>query len=438
MKRYPMLWILTISVALRVAAAIYLGNQVVELPGTADQVSYHNLALRIVAGYGFTFGQAWWPATPAGAPTAHWSYLYSLFLAAIYWVAGPNPLVARLIQAIAVGLLHPWLVFKIGAEVFDKTTGYIAALLTAVYIYFVYYAGALMTEPFYITAILASFYLAIRIANTEASGAYASWRRAAGLGLLLGIAVLLRQLFLIFVPFLLAWLAWARFRRSCRVRPENIAAPLLAIVLMISPFTFYNASRFGRFVLLNTNSGFAFYWGNHPYYGSRFIPILPEDEYRRLLPQDQLHLDEAALDSELLKRGVQFVLDDPARYFILSLSRIPPYFEFWPSRESGLVSNVSRVFSFGVSLPFMLMGLVLVFRRRKRNLADNLATPAFLLFLFAIVYSGIHILTWTLVRYRLPIDALMLTYAGYALVFLYERWSLRQASAHAFPQAAKK
>ena len=39
---------LLLSAVLRVAAAIYLGDKIVDLPGTADQISYHTLALRIL------------------------------------------------------------------------------------------------------------------------------------------------------------------------------------------------------------------------------------------------------------------------------------------------------------------------------------------------------------------------------------------------------
>ena len=101
---------LVVSVVLRVLAALYIGNEVEELPGTFDQISYHNLALRVVSGYGFTFGEPWWPATPASEPTAHWSYLYTGYLIAIYNLLGQVPLAARVIQAILVGLLQPFLV----------------------------------------------------------------------------------------------------------------------------------------------------------------------------------------------------------------------------------------------------------------------------------------------------------------------------------------
>ncbi len=97
---------------------------------------------------------------------------------------------------------------------------------------------------------------------------------------------------------------------------------------MILPFTAYNYARFGRFVLLNTNSGYAFFWGNHPIYGTHFVPILTPEmgSYQDLIPPEVRNLDEAALDQELMRRGLQFVIDDPGRYLLLSLSRIPVLF----------------------------------------------------------------------------------------------------------------
>jgi hypothetical protein len=99
-QRQLLLIILAVSIVLRVGAALYLGNQVEEMPGTNDQISYHNLALRLTQGYGFSFGNFWWPATQPDAPTAHWSYLYTGYLAAVYALFGENPILARLIQAI--------------------------------------------------------------------------------------------------------------------------------------------------------------------------------------------------------------------------------------------------------------------------------------------------------------------------------------------------
>ena len=414
----PLLPIILISMLLRVAVAFAMGDTVVELPGIFDQVSYHNLALRVLGGHGFSFGELWWPITPANAPTAHWSFLYTLYLVLVYAVFGPHPLVARILQAIIVGILHPYITYRIGEKLFSKNIGLAAAAITAVYVYFFYYGAALMTEPFYITAILFSLWTGIQL--SENTNKKQDVKLGLALGLSLAITLLLRQVFLLFIPFFFLWIWVARFRLSRKLPIISTVLSFALIAAFILPVTLYNYSRFGRFVLLNTNSGYAFFWGNNPIYGTKFIPILSTPEYQAMIPEEVRHLDEAALDQELLKRGIQFVIDDPKRYVLLSLSRIPPYFMFWYSSDSSMLSNISRMGSFGVFLPFMLYGLFLGIRK-SNGFWNLLFSPQGLLILFALVYSGAHILTWTLIRYRLPVDAVLIPFAGYALLDVAER-----------------
>lgn len=428
---YCLLGILVVSVVLRLAAAFVMGNDIESLPGIVDQISYHTLALQVISGHGFTMPTDWWPLTRAGEPTAHWSYLYTLYLAGVYSLFGASPLVARVLQVIIVGLAWPWLAWRLGRRLAGNGVGLIAAAWTALYGYFIYYTAALMTESFYITAILWALDL---IMSPNPKHPYRRW---ALIGLASGIAVLLRQSFLLFLPFMVLW-AWgdevfrARLANSAPdivveqsargVRAfivdalKVIRLPILAtfvVILMILPWTIRNTKAFGRFVLLNTNAGYAFFFANHPIYGTEFISILPADiTYQSLVPVELRSLDEAALDSALLKLGMNYVVQDPVRYALLSLSRVKSFFMFWPSNDSGLLSNVVRVLSFGISLPFMLYGMLAALSRRGRWS---------LLYLFIIVYTAIHLLSWALIRYRLPVDAVAVLFAAYGVVDLARR-----------------
>jgi hypothetical protein len=426
-----------ISVSVRIAAALFFGDEIRDLPGVYDQVSYHVLAQQVLAGRGFTTAAAWWPATGADQPTAHWSYLYTLYVAATYAAFGAHPLAARLIQAIVVGLLHPWLAWRLSTRLFGARVGVGAAGLTAIYSYFVYYSGALMTEALYILAILWALDLTTKmILNPSATPA----RPAGGtrtvlsmakpwliLGLALGIAVLLRQVILLFVPVLLAWLVWATVSSSASTHVriagalrQSLAGALITVAVigaLVAPWTVRNFQAFGRVVLLNTNAGYAFFWANHPIHGDDFIAILPGGVYEQLIPRDLRQLDEAALDQALLLEGTRFVLADPGRYIRLSLSRIKDFFQFWPSPESGIASNYARVLSFGVCLPLMLFGLILTVAERQ-SVGTRRWQAIVLLYLFIAWYTLIHLASWALVRYRLPVDAVLLPFAALALIDL--------------------
>ncbi len=433
--------ILVLSVLLRVLTGIvFYGNEIQALPGTFDEVSYHNLALRVMDGHGFSFGERWWPGTAANEPTAHWSYLYTIYLIVVYSIFGPSPLLARILQAVIVGIVMPWLLYRLSFRIFaPKTQGegmfaytpqvaraqrvaLLAAAIGAVYIYFFYYTASLITEGFYITGILWVFDTAVAITQSQ----NVTTKQWAVLGLAMGITILLRQLFLLFMPFLLLWLWWAK-----RPRLTSFVLPVALVVLMITPWTIRNYRAFDRIVPLNTNSGFAFFWGNHPRYGTQFIPILPSGEYYRMIP-DELQaqgLNEAEMDSALLSEALKIIAADPGRYVLLSLSRIPTYFMFWPSGDSGIVSNLSRVGSFGVFLPFMIYGLFLTLKQSFSSWRERLASPFTLLYLFMLVYTGMHILTWTLIRYRIPVDVILVIFAGYGLLDLAERVLARRRPA---------
>lgn len=420
--------IVLIGVALRVASALWQGNALETLPGIQDQLSYDMLARQLLAGQGFSFPVDWWPVTQAGEPTAHWSFLYTLYLAAVYGLFGPQPVIARLVQAVIAGVLLPWLTWRIARRVFGGKVGLVAAALSAVYVYFFYYAGALMTETFYIVAVLWTLDCAMRIA-AQGHDSYRRWLPWLELGLVVGVAILLRQLFMFVVPLVLLWLLWITHRNDQRLVRSwttwlRFAVTIAVAAALILPWTARNYQVFGRLVPLNTNSGYAFFWANHPIHGTSFVSILPDEgpSYQQLIPSALRSLDEAALDQALLRLGVGFVVQDPLRYALLSLSRIKDYFMFWPSADSSAVSNVARVGSFGILLPFMLLGAIRsrhAVRARQVASTTSWLTPSAglnLLALFVVIYTLIHLLSWALIRYRLPVDGVLLIFAGLGLV----------------------
>ena len=198
--------ILVGAVLLRMPPDLYMGDKVVELPGIQDQISYDALAQSLLAGRGYSFTENWYPFTKAYTPTSHWSFIYPLYLAGVYILTGYHPLIARIIQGIVAGALISFLIYLIGRKVADETTGLVAAGLAAVYGYFIYYNVALMTETFFIVMILCTLYLSLEIKEKP------TVTRWIMLGLTLGVAGLLRQTAILFVPFLFLWLFLIRFR----------------------------------------------------------------------------------------------------------------------------------------------------------------------------------------------------------------------------------
>jgi hypothetical protein len=402
----------------------------------ADQRSYHTLGVRLLAGQGYSFDQPWYPFTPANTPTAHWSFLYPLFVATIYALFGVHPLAVRLVQAVLAGLLLPWLLYRLarrftssfsshhphspvdrenevvarsGHEV--DTIPLIAAAIAAIYGYFILHDVTLMTETFYIITLLWSLEVGLRLGHSLRNGQDIPIILPMQLGLSLSLAALLRQAILPWVPVLFLWLLWQAWRgQQVWFSVRALALAGLIMLAGILPWTWRNYQVYGRFLLLNSNTGYALYSAQHSMHGVNFQEFAAAP-----LPAGYWGRSEAELDRELLRLGLQFILDDPQRYLLLSLSRVRAFFEFWPTTDTTLLHNLGRVGSFGLLLPFILYGLYLT-GRDQRFIARNS-----LLLLFAAFYTLLHVLTWAMVRYRLPVDAVLIPLAALALLDLSAR-----------------
>lgn len=392
--KHLLAFVLFVAVLVRIPMAFYMGDQVTVLPGIHDQISYDALARSLLAGQGYRFTENWYPFTPANTPTAHWSFLYPLYLAGIYRLIGYHPLGARLFQGIVGGALMCLFIYLIGRRIVSERVALLGAGLAAVYGYFIYYSVALMTETFFIVMVLLSLLVSLQLKDEP------SLARWILLGLSLGVATLIRQTILLFAPVLFVWLFW---ELKGRIRLWHFVVSLGMIVLLITPWTMRNYHVYRQFLPLNSNAGYALYASNHPHLGTDWrnenivVPV----------PEELAGQNEAAINHALLRKGIGFVLEDPGRYLWLILDKALEYFQFWPSSQSSSISNLARVLSFGLYMPFMLLGLLLSLSHWRNYIP---------LYLFATVHTGIHLISWPSIRYRLPVDAVLMLFAGLAVL----------------------
>jgi 4-amino-4-deoxy-L-arabinose transferase-like glycosyltransferase len=395
--------LIVLSILLRVVMVFWLGDRAEPVSGAFDQVSYDTLAQRVLAGHGFSFPTNWYPFTPANEPTAHWSYLYTLYLAGVYAIVGHHPLVARLVQVLLSGL-NIWFAYRIGRRLFGEWAGITTAALTAVYAYFIFFNATLMTQTFYILAVLAALELTLGLVENPIRRGWIL------LGVTIGIGALVRQTLLIFAPLLFLWIILNKGRQ---VRWGDVFLSLIAISFFILPWTTYNYLTFHDFLLLNSNGGYWFYSSNHPAQGTTF-----DQNFAAPLPENLKGLGEPAADRALYREGLGFIAADPTRFLHLSLSRVQVYFWIAPSEQSAFLSNLGRLASFTIYLPFMLYGIWLSLR------SWHACMP---LYLYVAFDTMLSLTTWAAPRYRLPSDAVMMVFAGMAIITLATQIKVRFA-----------
>lgn len=382
--------VLMIALVIRILVALYLGDQVSGLSGAHDEISYDTLAQRFITGHGLTFPRPWYPWIEANAQQSYFSVTMSLYLAAIYATFGYQPVVARLVMAI-LSTLIVGAIFLLARHLFGERVAFISGLIAAGYAYFIFYGVALVTETPFMLALLIAILLAYRIVESPSIWLWGAF----GGGV--AITVLLRMAVLFYIPALVMWIA---FRQ--RGRWTGIIILVAILVLAVSPFTVRNYYLWGKFLLLESQFGHVFWNGNHPDHQGNFNPckVFPIPEY--VLASK----NEAEITNRLLWMGIENVRRDPTHFFVLTMTRLRELFKFWPTSDSTWSANALRVLSFGVMLPFALVGLLLN-AKRWRELMPIL--------LFLVIHTGIYAVSWTMIRYRIPLDALLVIFAAFTV-----------------------
>lgn len=221
------------------------------------------------------------PWHPLGSFT-HRPPAYGLLLGIIYRVFGHDFGAARVVQAV-IGALACVLTFVIGRQVANRWVGLAAALIAAGYSFLIGFSARLMSEPLFILLLLLMIALLL-------------WARASGRLLILlaacyvlGWANLTRGVLLLpFIPLLVVWLWFIpAFRRRYWAALGIVA---LGLLLSIGPVTLRNYQFHGRFLLISSNGGQAFYHGMDTIPGLSApdeLPSLDDVKNRKLAELDE-------------------------------------------------------------------------------------------------------------------------------------------------------
>ncbi|MBG0776936.1 MAG: glycosyltransferase family 39 protein [Desulfovibrionaceae bacterium] len=322
--------------------------------------------------------------------------LAPLFFALVQFLGG-SVLAGKLLTCVA-GSLAVFPVGLVAHRLHDspRAAGF-AAFAAALYPTHVYFSGLLLSEPFFFT-LLPAVFLALL---AEPGPAHAP--RA---GFAAGLAHLARPTLLYFLPVAAAW-AW--LARRWNLRRTLLAA--LAFAVLVAPWAVRNWNVYHRFMITTTGSGQVLWEGNNPWNEDGGV-ARPEWGYLEGLPDGPDPVQrELERDDWKKQKAEAFIKENPGRFARLAVNKFLRFWALWPSAESitsWKVRTVS-VLSFG---PVLLLALASL-----RVLRDRFRDTS-LLWLFMGYYTALHMVTIGSIRYRLPLDGLLIALAAAALARL--------------------
>jgi len=402
-------------------------SEIAALPGFScledDPLMYYNQAVRY-AESGVLFRGVFFKAP-----------LYPFLLGLFFKFFGPGFLAPRIIQAV-MGSVSAVLIGCIGAFLFGRRAGLLAGLMAAVYGMFIYFDGELLITSLILLLDLAGMLLLL--SWWEKLPALRTRRDAVlpiASGLIFGLSALARPTVLPAVPILALLLLAGTGGAASRHRLQALLLPVAAVIVIL-PVTARNYAVGGEFNLISTQGGLAFYTGNNPDSDGMFgVPAgFPQTggnfEYydcasyaesvtgHKLLP--------GQVSSFLFGEGLRFWIEQPvdaARLFtkktilffgnheISSNRNIPD----WLGR-----SMLQRFLplSFAMVLALAVSGFIAAAR-------EGGLRPGYPVVLFAGVYSLTVIMFFVAARYRVPVIAMMMPFAGKGVTALAENTSRR-------------
>jgi 4-amino-4-deoxy-L-arabinose transferase-like glycosyltransferase len=304
-------------VAILVVAAVVRGLWVAFV--TRDPVGTFDPAVYFAAADDISEGRGYNTATGAGGglrfqmlpaePTAYFPPAFPFALSAVFWLVRHTPLpddLPRIATAFnaALGVGAVALVYALGRRLLSVGVGLAAAAIVALWPNLVFHTGTIFSETLFIVLMLGALLV---VAWRPWPEGRLSTSRLAAFGGLLGLAALTRPPALaLLIAFALAvWAGGVGWRRAL----VQTGIVLLAVVVVVLPWTIRNAVQMDAPVAISTNLGDNLCIGHNPdatgaFQLSRFCGGPRASTPRR---------EEILRNRANIKEALDFAVDHPVR-----------------------------------------------------------------------------------------------------------------------------
>ena len=388
--------VLLLALILRAAALLNLENSIYTGFLLWDERVYHSLALKIMDGTRGLFT------------------VFGSFMALIYKLFAPDILYIRILNII-LGVLTCYLVYLIGKEMINRTTGLWACLIAGLYKPFIFYSIVPLKTALSVFLFAATIYFFIAILNQN------SIIKALLLGIAIGLLGEVRPNFLVIVPVLPLFVLFKYWREksSMKMGLLTVSAYIVGISIALVPFTISRHQALASFGATTSQIGLNLYLGNNlqnpdPYYRpapfARTAPLLQAREFNIEASRragKKLSSREAGFywTREVLRMAVE----QPAAFSWKILQKTLVFFNRFEAGDHyhiGFVSDFVKFFKF----PFLGLWLILPFG--MAGMAVNAFRSIKLTALCSVffLYGLSLIIFFTNTRYRLPLLVILIPF----------------------------
>jgi tetratricopeptide (TPR) repeat protein len=337
-----------------------------------------------------------------------------------------------------LGSLNVLLVYLIGEKVFNRTVGFLGALLLIFYGNMALFELTLEPEALVIF-LNALGVLSLLAARERILSGSPPWEFFLP-GVLLGLSAITKPNALLFLPPAVLWIGWMQIDGSIRMKASLFL--LLGTFLVISPITLRNYLNFQDFVLITADGGKVFYHGNGPGSTGMERADLPDQGFREegMGDPDPAHslfrqaarsisgkpLRPSECSAFWFRRTLDFMSSQPLAALVLVGKK---FFYFWGNYE---VHEIDSNYKYDLILrrwPLVPFGVLSILGMVGMVLARKRFRQALLLYSMVGVYLLSVLIFFAASRYRLPAAPFLALFGAFTLTSFYTLWNEKRRSA---------
>ncbi len=337
-------------------------------------------------------------------PTAFDGPGYAFFLVPfLKWFGELRMPGAVAVAQAVLSILTAWMIGQITYRITGRIcAARIALFWWCLYPFAVFYSAYLLSETLYTAFVVASIWCAYFFVR------HLGPRSAIALGVVLGLTSLTRPTINGAIPFLFLAILAARWDER-RKALKGLVLAGVALSLVLSPWIIRNYVVFGKILPGSTQVGRMLFLANNPDNETGGV-LIPRDAN----PPDR-RPDESELEynNRLGKLAKEFIRENPGQFLKLVGMRFYQFWRLTPMYEtfSSVLTNTVCFLSFLPLFVGALYGMWLL-RHRFRILLPILAV--------VLSTYAIHLVFGVSLRYRFPIESLLVPPAAYAVSRLAE------------------
>lgn len=378
---------------------VLLSGQALRFP---DEIAYHDLAMHLVAGDGYV--------TEAFRPTAYRPPGYPFWLAP--WVLMPASILWM--KMLNVGLMGACLWFM--HDLVRRQTPHSAWLAGAgalAYPVWTFTVSTLYPQPLFMALLMGMVWLLVR------QEAQVTPRATVTMGVMAGFTALAVPAFIPLVG-VFAWQVFQTRRMQGRPGLPGVIHLGLGMVLVISPWTLRNWLSMGEWIPVSTNAGINLAMGNNDMAGANTGTNLPIAYFQAMLPPV---VSESNENSIFVRFALDWMATHPGQAAWLYVQKWLNFFNFRANLVTEQGHSILKDVVMAVTYYPMLAVVALRCLWCRDVPFSRLERFIGVLYLCASLWMALF---FTRIRFRLPFDALLMTWALISVGVVSARWQARR------------